>query len=213
MVACKREASPARWWKGNLHTHSLWSDGDDYPEMIIDWYKQQGYQFLALSDHNTLLAGEVWIHAVTNAGGAAALNKYRQRFGTNWVETREQQGQPVVRLKTLEEFCKLFEEPEKFLLIPSEEISDRHLTASIHINATNLREFIKPRGGSNVFEVMQNNVEAVLEQRRRTGQAMFPHLNHPNYTWAVTAEELMRVKGEKFFEVYNGHPLVGNAAS
>ena len=27
----------ARWWKGNLHTHSLWSDGDDYPEMIAGW--------------------------------------------------------------------------------------------------------------------------------------------------------------------------------
>ncbi len=25
---------PLRWWKGNLHTHSLWSDGNDYPERI-----------------------------------------------------------------------------------------------------------------------------------------------------------------------------------
>ena len=30
---------PLRWWKGNLHTHSLWSDGDDFPEMIVDWYR------------------------------------------------------------------------------------------------------------------------------------------------------------------------------
>ena len=29
-----------RWWKGNIHTHSLWSDGNDFPEMIADWYKQ-----------------------------------------------------------------------------------------------------------------------------------------------------------------------------
>nr|MBA3762074.1 hypothetical protein [Chthoniobacterales bacterium] len=33
---------PLRWWKGNLHTHSLWSDGDDYPEMIVEWYKGHG---------------------------------------------------------------------------------------------------------------------------------------------------------------------------
>jgi len=26
--------SSLRWWKGNLHTHSLWSDGDEFPEMI-----------------------------------------------------------------------------------------------------------------------------------------------------------------------------------
>src|SRR5438132_909407 len=44
--------APERWWKGNLHTHSLWSDGDDYPEMVVRWYQQHGYNFLALSDHN-----------------------------------------------------------------------------------------------------------------------------------------------------------------
>ena len=48
------------WQKGNLHTHSLWSDGDDYPEMIMDWYKTNGYQFIALSDHNILQEGENW---------------------------------------------------------------------------------------------------------------------------------------------------------
>src|SRR5262245_12913999 len=56
-----REAGP-RYWKGNLHTHSLWSDGDDFPEMIADWYKRHGYQFLALSDHNRLSEGERWIN-------------------------------------------------------------------------------------------------------------------------------------------------------
>ena len=32
-----RAADAPQWWKGNLHTHSLWSDGDDYPEMITAW--------------------------------------------------------------------------------------------------------------------------------------------------------------------------------
>ena len=50
-----------RWLKGNLHTHSFWSDGDDFPEMIADWYKGKGYQFLALTDHNVLSEGEKWI--------------------------------------------------------------------------------------------------------------------------------------------------------
>jgi hypothetical protein len=53
-------------------------------------------------------------------------------------------------------------------------------------------------------------VDAILEQRRRTGQAMFPHVNHPNFGWAITAEELMPVRGFRFFEVYNGHPSVHN---
>ena len=36
------------------------------------------------------------------------------------------------------------------------------------------------------------------------------HLNHPNFYYAITAEELMQVVGENFFEVYNGHPAVHN---
>ena len=29
-VRAQDSAAPPRWWKGNLHTHTLWSDGDDY---------------------------------------------------------------------------------------------------------------------------------------------------------------------------------------
>src|SRR5204863_9107395 len=104
-------AAQATWWKGNLHTHSLWSDGDDYPEMIVDWYKQRGYHFLALSDHNIMLEGDKWIQATNNKGGAAALEKYSDRFGTNWIELRDAKGKQEVRLKTLNEIRPLFEEP------------------------------------------------------------------------------------------------------
>ncbi len=199
-----------RWWKGNLHTHSLWSDGDDYPEMIADWYKQKGYNFLALSDHNILSEGQKWVDAEKNRGGAKALAAYRARFGDGWVEERAAEGKREVRLKPLSEFRHLFEEPNRFLMIQSEEISDSFARKPIHINVANIRELVKPQGGTSMVDVMQRNVDAVMEQRKRTGQPMFPHLNHPNFGWAVTAEELMQVKGEKFFEVYNGHPAVHN---
>jgi len=54
-------------------------------------------------------------------------------------------------------------------------------------------------------------VDAVVAQREATRQPMFAHINHPNFRWGVTAEELMQVKRERFFEVYNGHPGVNNA--
>jgi len=203
-------AAQPTWWKGNLHTHSLWSDGDDYPETIVDWYKQHGYHFLALSDHNILAQGNKWIDATTNKDGAVALDKYLKRFGTNWVELREKKGRQEVRLKTLTEYRKLFEVPGTFLLIQNEEITDKYKSKPVHVNATNLRDLIKPQGGDSVREVIQNNVNAVFEQHRRTGQPMFPHLNHPNFGWGVTAEDLIPVKNERFFEVYNGHPAVHN---
>lgn len=200
-----------RWWKGNLHTHSLWSDGDDYPEMIAAWYKERGYHFLALSDHNILSDHERWIPITKNKTGDAVLAKYVTRFGEAWVERRQVEGAKQVRLKMLSEFRQLFEEPGRFLMIQSEELTARFQSTPIHINVTNVREFIAPRSGNSVVEVMQNNVNAVVEQRQRTGTPMFPHINHPNFGWAITAEELMQLENERFFEVYNGHPLVHNA--
>jgi len=205
-----RQDTPPRWWKGNLHTHSLWSDGDNYPDMIVDWYKQHGYDFLALSDHNILMAGEHWTNPATNKGHAEAYENYLKRFGSDWVQSRGEGTNLVVQLKTLQEFRGRFEEPGKFLLIPGEEITDRYRTLPVHMNVSNVRDLIKPQHGSNVMETMQNNVTAVLEQRVRTGQPMIPHINHPNFGWGVTAEDIAGLKGERFFEVYNGNPDTRN---
>ncbi len=202
----------ARWWKGNLHTHSLWSDGDDYPEMIADWYKQRGYHFLALSDHNVLSDHERWISLAKNKGGEAAFAKYLARFGASWVEQRGEAEAKEVRLKMLSEFRPQFDEPGRFLMIQSEEITGR----SVHINATNIQETILPYSGNapttseGVIKAMQYVVNAVAEQRKRTGVPMFPHINHPNFRWAITTEEMMQLEDERFFEVYNGHPMVAN---
>src|SRR5688500_17783252 len=47
--------TPARrWYKGNTHTHTLNSDGDSTPDEVVRWYREHGYQFLVLSDHNYL---------------------------------------------------------------------------------------------------------------------------------------------------------------
>jgi hypothetical protein len=46
-------SSPLNWYKGNLHTHTINSDGDSPPYDVMAWYKRNGYQFLAITDHNT----------------------------------------------------------------------------------------------------------------------------------------------------------------
>ena len=43
-----------KWYKGNIHTHTTESDGDAEPERVVRWYRQHGYDFLVLSDHNHL---------------------------------------------------------------------------------------------------------------------------------------------------------------
>src|SRR5687768_17131271 len=92
------DAQP-RWWKVNLHTHTFWSDGNDFPEMVADWYRAQGYNFLALSDHNTLNQGQKWVKLadVHRKGTAAAMEKYLARFGPDWVEQRGGANDPASR--------------------------------------------------------------------------------------------------------------------
>lgn len=43
--------SPGRFYRGNLHTHSTRSDGGMTPEAVCAAYRQQGYDFLAITDH------------------------------------------------------------------------------------------------------------------------------------------------------------------
>jgi len=199
---------PMRWWKGNLHTHSLWSDGDDFPEMISEWYRNHGYNFLALSDHNVLSVGQKWVKVaqiVQRAHGMMPVEQYRKRFG-DWVESRGEGTSQEIRLKPLSEFRSLLEDRGKFILIQSEEITQVLGQRPIHMNATNVLEFIKPPGGATAVEIMQNALDAVQEQERRTGQPMLIHLNHPSYRWGLTPEDFAQVVGEHFFEIYNPGP-------
>jgi hypothetical protein len=213
LAALADDAVPAnpglKWWKGNLHTHSLWSDGDDFPEMIAGWYRTHGYHFLALSDHNILSEGQKWMPLATveKRGGPDAVRKYRERFGGDWVETRADpmDGAMTVRLKPLDEFRHIVEERGRFMLIPGEEISDKVGKLPLHLNATNLRDMILPLGGSTIREAMAADLRAAEEQAKKTGREILVHLNHPNFGWAVTAEDLAHVIQEQFFEVYNGH--------
>jgi hypothetical protein len=52
------QSSPLRWFKGNTHTHTLNSDGDSTPDDVVRWYREHGYQFLVLTDHNYLTETE-----------------------------------------------------------------------------------------------------------------------------------------------------------
>lgn len=198
-----------RWWRGNLHTHTLWSDGDGFPEMIAEWYRDRGYHFLALSDHNVLSQGERWRsvadinkRALTDAYGA-----YVKRFGPHWVETRKADSPDTleVRLKPFDEYRALVEERGRFIMIQAEEITHRALNRhAIHMNAINIVELITPRDGATVRDTIENNLRAVQESAARTGREVLVHVNHPNYRWGVTAEDLAGVLEERFFEVWNG---------
>lgn len=88
------------------------------------------------------------------------------------------------------------------VLIPGEEITDRLPKRPLHVNAIGIDKAIAPGHGETAVEVLQKNIAAV---REAGGIAA---VNHPNFGWAISAEELLAVDGFTLLEIASGHPYV-----
>jgi hypothetical protein len=85
--------SRAHWFRGQLHTHSYWSDGQAFPEQAIEAYKQRGYDFMCLSDHNQFAKStSTWREVKPTKVTQAIFNAYVKDFGSEWVETKTEKG-------------------------------------------------------------------------------------------------------------------------
>jgi hypothetical protein len=161
-ISAQAATTPApgalRWYKGNTHTHTLNSDGDSTPDDVVRWYREHGYQFLVLTDHNF----------VTSVDGLNALH------GAD----------------------------EKYLVVRGEEVSSRAGDKPIHVNGLDVRQRVEPHTGPSVGEVLQRTVDGI---RSASG---VPHINHPNFQWALTRQDLQQVRNNRLFEIFNGHPQV-----
>ena len=107
-------------------------------------------------------------------------------------------------LTEVEGLNSLFAAREQFLIINGEEVTDNFGESRIHVNGLNLREVVPPQGGSNAVDTLQRNVDAI----RSVGGV--PHINHPNFRWSLTADQMRQVRNNKLFEIYNGSPSVNN---
>lgn len=206
------EWSQHTFWKGNTHTHSLWSDGDAAPEWISDWYVTNDYNFLVLSEHNVLADHAKWFPVKEGTRlTPERLASLQQQFGNDKVEVRENgNGTSSMRLLTLAELRGRFEKAGEFIFLQGEEITDGFDKANIHINAFPLPELIPPQKGASIGETLQRNFDRVHEVSQQHGKPIIAHLNHPNFTWSLTWKDFAAIQHERFFEVYNGHNSVRN---
>ena len=51
LSARKSGAQAPLWYRGNTHAHTLNSDGDSPPEVVVRWYREHGYHFTFITDH------------------------------------------------------------------------------------------------------------------------------------------------------------------
>jgi uncharacterized protein (TIGR03437 family) len=153
-------APNAVWFKGSTHTHTSNSDGDSSPYAVAARYKELGYNFVVLTDHNRL----------TEVGG---LNT---QLGV----------------------------PNQFLVMQGEEVTDYWNSRPVHLNALNNQTLVQPQHGGDVLATIENNFAAI----RQAGG--LPYVAHPNYGFAISADNLKNISGPALFEIYNAHPLVNN---
>jgi len=146
------------WFKGNTHAHTTESDGDSSPEYVAQWYKDNGYDFLVLSDHN-VFTDPARLSDLTDAG---------------------------------------------FLLVPGEEVTSSFDGAPVHVNGLNLPGVVEAQTAESLVGTIQANVDAIREVEG------VPHINHPNFRWAFSADELAQVENDRLIEIWNGHPTVHN---
>ncbi len=74
------------WYRGSLHVHTINSDGDTPPEAVAAWYKRNGYDFIAFTDH----------HKVTRLEGAALLVVHGEE-----VSARINNGETAIHINAL----------------------------------------------------------------------------------------------------------------
>lgn len=212
-IEATNNAAPC-WWRGNLHTHTFWSDGRAFPEEAIVWYKNHGYHFLGLSDHNVFQDNpDRWLPETGReryfAEYLAAFPEAQVRQGANGREAR---------LSTFKELAVRFNEPGRFLLMPAFEATRTVAYSSgrshqVHMNVVNVPrllpsiaspDFIRTSRETRISEFISAHENETEGLARSLGRRPVFILNHPQWQWYdIPPEALVEAPSVRFFEVCN----------
>ena len=191
------------WYKGALHSHTLWSDGNTLPEVAVENHIKMGYHFYVISDHSELQTNpDRWRELPADSPQITTAKKYGPLD-----ERDDDEGKHFVRLKTIWELKKEFDRPGEFLLIPGME-QNAHLTRlgpeqfSLHANAINIAETIP-------WPLFDTPVECMRDWLKNTNESAQKHqlqslwmVNHPFWVYYdVLPEHLIEVPEVQFFEL------------
>ena len=207
------------WKKGALHTHTLWSDGRNLPEMVLKTYRDRGFDFVCLSDHNIFPERENFYLPVSDEEGPwppmasrAELERAQEALPGSIV-TEKVAVRRFVKLKTYAELRREFEVPGEFLVVPGEEItlmlepypcgSDR-ARADYHINIFNLACDLPILHGKDALESVRLNLRSYQRAAEKSKSRSFAMLNHPFWRrWDIDPRILVELPDFRHFEICN----------
>ena len=214
-----------RWYRGMLHMHTHWSDGRALPEQAVAAYRNAGYDFISISDHNRFQDDpDKWM-AVGNGTEKGwppkvvhpdCFKAYVERFGRGKV--RERDGKTEVRLATYPELKQMFEVPGKFLMLPGVEITTdakaTGVTYAMHMNVIGIDDVIERAKKAGLIEPLpKHTVASAIRETREMSEALarkrgnppfFCMVNHPNWLYYdVFAQDIIDNPEIRYFEVCN----------
>ena len=194
-----------RWYKGNLHAHTFWSDGNAFPEEAVAWYKSRGYNFLGLSDHSMFQdEPDSWIAAVGDKEppfkpewAKKPSRRYiftaKRRYFDDYLKAfpdakirADANGRLEARLSTFGELSRRFNAPGDFLLLPDVEAtravqySDGRLH-QLHMNYVNLPQLL-PLFSDSGYKRIERDIPigSFLRDHEKDAAALAKSLGRPH---------------------------------
>ena len=228
--AVAADASGKKWFRGNLHMHSQWSDGKVMPECAVHWYKSRGYHFVCLSDHNLIQTHDLKLSSKRGGDFSSELPAFEgedsfwkvifpkgdkgvlsqemvdqaiQLFGADTVRTKKVGERTFVRLKPFDELERQFNEAGRFLMIPGyEQTGNSQNKHAVHMNFINVRETFPYIKGPTPLETIQQNLRAGLE--KYTAEPFLFTVNHPMWRYYdISPQTLIELPEVRFVELNN----------
>ncbi|MDO5567381.1 MAG: hypothetical protein Q4G59_12040 [Planctomycetia bacterium] len=221
-------ASPAqaKWYKGNFHMHTVWSDGGALPEVAIARYQDAQYEFLCTTDHfffqsDTLRLEDPWkrknIESPDPKQFEGETSRWRAfdprsnqiqeaitRFGADSLKSKKVGNKTYYRLKTFAELSKQFNRPGKFLLIPGVELNSSAENRQIHFNLINITSDFLPIRKPTMTETIETNFKMANKLYGQQKEPWFFLVNHPMWPYYdISPEHILALPQLHYFELNN----------
>ena len=200
-----------KFYKGQFHTHTYWSDGRAFPEQAVRFYKERGYDFLGLSDHNVYAQSR----RVREVSGIdkSIYAAYQKEFPDMVENAPAKGGKPGVVLSTMEKLRKRFEKQGEFLLLDAVEATTSVVNGTVgnqvhmnYLNVPGVPKFLHKCGrNDSVAGRIRKTEQAVAELAAKLKRDPVFIVNHPVWQWYdVLPEDLIANPKVRFFELCNG---------
>ncbi len=167
------------YFKGNIHCHTVNSDGGATPADLARFYKNAGYDFISITDHN---------HLTSQSETGYSGEEFLVIPGCEYTAV----------LKLSEESPAIHTHVNGVGISQNFQFEKCPPHGKKEIKPTKNRVFYIKTGTITVEESLQFAVSEI------NSQGGFATMNHPNWRWSFGANEMKNIKNADAFEIWNG---------